>query len=332
MIKYKCVKRYPAGSGKQWEVGDICDGKGTKATHDEAPNFPEFWEKVEEKDYEILSFKQNSDLKDLFTNFGSNINIGCWCRNINGKAITSGYTTEDILESDLYSIYSIKRLSDGEVFTVGDSIDIGHNKNNIIDSFELCDYGIRVKVRRNTNCRVYGAKLSIIKAYKKPLFVTEDGVDIYEGDKSCAVQISENKLYGYDSHNYMYKYNGSEKSFMYFSTKKLALKYIESKKILFVTEDGVNMFKGDNYWYVSDKDFDIGNFPAISRTLSYTSKAFSTKKAAEIYAKENKPKYSEKDMLNFAHFRYMQQGGGMTVNSRIALDFKNWRQKQNDRT
>lgn len=76
-----------------------------------------FWEEIVEKDYEILSYihngskhiwKKDSQLKDTF------------CLE-DGK---SPFTRlEDILKyPKIYLIHSVKRLSDGEVFTAGDKI------------------------------------------------------------------------------------------------------------------------------------------------------------------------------------------------------------------
>ncbi|HLT42629.1 MAG TPA: hypothetical protein VKZ95_07995, partial [Sphingobacteriaceae bacterium] len=73
------------------------------------------------------------------------------------------------------SIHSVRR-SDGEVFKVGDMIDQGK-----IESFRLLGNN-EMEVAADTPCSVnllmlkYATKL-------KPLFKTEDGVDVYEWDK-----------------------------------------------------------------------------------------------------------------------------------------------------
>lgn len=72
---------------------------------------------IPNKEYEILSFKQNTGISDLWTEF----NCG-WCRNNNGKPITNPYEFDEIISNKLYKIHSVKRLRDGEIFTIGDKV------------------------------------------------------------------------------------------------------------------------------------------------------------------------------------------------------------------
>lgn len=70
------------------------------------------------------------------------------------------------------TIHSVKRLSDGEVFTIGDILKSGEK----INSIKLIEGIIRVYPRHSFYY------LSDVKKVKKtPLFTTEDGVDIFEG-------------------------------------------------------------------------------------------------------------------------------------------------------
>lgn len=71
------------------------------------------------------------------------------------------------------------------------------------------------------------------------------------------------------------------------------------KKPIFVTEDGVPMFKGDTYyvpqrhgdWYKGVLDFTVDVIaPGKSKKLS-------TKEAAEKYIRDNRPQYSLKDVV-----------------------------------
>jgi hypothetical protein len=80
------------------------------------------------------------------------------------------------------------------------------------------------------------------------------------------------------------------------------------KEPLFVTEDGVNIFEGDEYYTVFscfDKNEDVYPFkingPFKARIIRYLGvpKYFSTKEAAQKYVNENKPKYSEKELREF---------------------------------
>lgn len=80
-MKYILKKEYP-GSPK---LGNIIDN----LENDWIENYPEFWEEVVEKDYEILSMKCNKSSLLHFNNVESSINF--------------------MLKND-YSIHSVKRL------------------------------------------------------------------------------------------------------------------------------------------------------------------------------------------------------------------------------
>lgn len=112
MKKYKLIKTYPG----YFNLGRIVEIHSTEETGYYSEN-TEYWEEIIEKDYEILSFTQDSGITDLWVEFERG-----WCRSYNGKPVTAPYTTEEILSNKLYSIASVKRLSDGEVFTLGDKI------------------------------------------------------------------------------------------------------------------------------------------------------------------------------------------------------------------
>jgi len=88
------------------------------------------------KDWEIVSFKQNSGITDLWTKFYNNV----WCRNDRGVPVTKGYTDEQILNNPLYSIHSVRRLSDNVVLTVG-SKDFSYGKPCKILSFRVMENG-----------------------------------------------------------------------------------------------------------------------------------------------------------------------------------------------
>lgn len=80
------------------------------------------------------------------------------------------YTTED-------EIYSVKRLSDGEVFTVGEVTGGYSYDERPIEKFIIIGDTLYARQR-------YGnTKLAAIKKIKLPLFITEDGVSAYEADK-----------------------------------------------------------------------------------------------------------------------------------------------------
>ena len=180
MKKYKLIKEYP-GSPKLNSIWEYEGNVWSDCNHFTSPiinpeNYPEFWEKVVEKDYEILSFIATK-----------------WCkgdRYLTIRKPDEDYTVYDFLykgacvQSGDYQIHSIKRLSDGEIFTIGDEIGVSGFSFPIV-SFKIHDEEntILVSYRDKNGSGLYNTRLKNIQKVKKPLFTTEDGVDIFEGDK-----------------------------------------------------------------------------------------------------------------------------------------------------
>lgn len=81
-----------------------------------------------------------------------------------------------------YNIHSIKRLTDGEIFTVGEEIEIDlgtyGERRYPIKEFNLASGGIFIL----TNSGCYPHLSRIKKPKPKPLFTTQDGVPMHLGD------------------------------------------------------------------------------------------------------------------------------------------------------
>jgi len=119
MKKYKLIKEYPSLC-KTIKEGDIFTKKEngncyysknlSHFVYDyEVENNPQYWEEVVEKDYKILSFKQNSLITDLWE--AVDISYDKFARKCGQVFCTTPYTLEQILNNSLYSIHSVKRLS-----------------------------------------------------------------------------------------------------------------------------------------------------------------------------------------------------------------------------
>lgn len=184
MKKYKLIKKYP-GSPSLGTIATQSSNKESiefKSTKGElkfdssyakdyfkkmVSSQPEFWEEVVEKDYEILSFIVTKNNEINYAKLDNN-NL------FQGRYIID-CTLEYMLKN--FRIHSVKRLRDGLVFTVGDKI-----KSSIaltISSFIIIDNKLLINPSE-----IFGTiALSRITKIKKPLFTTEDGVDIYEGDE-----------------------------------------------------------------------------------------------------------------------------------------------------
>lgn len=219
MKKYKLIKEYP-GSPKLGTVINVLNEEGYTSVavgHNIYPKrHPEFWEEVVEKDYEILSF---TDKKD------SNCIVNVYKI---GSKEQQEFSIKNILNNGLWNIHSVKRLSDGEVFTVGDVVTekLSNNHNVTIKSIYIHLNKIVIAVNKGSlNTTVY---LSLLEKPKQLLFTTEDGVDIYKGDKAWSIYIPEMIMF----HQEVKLYNSTDihTHHKYFSTKEAAEEYILMNK------------------------------------------------------------------------------------------------------
>ena len=136
-------------------------------------------------------------------------------------------TIEFMLENqETYKIHSIKRLSDGEIFTIGDKV-VGYN--NSIAKIKTIDLVGEISLNIGTD-KHEGFSLKNLKKSKQPLFTTEDGVDIFEGDKFYYVKfVQYNNTLGkpfeiVKGNHPTFKYEPQYEK--YFSTKVKAEEYI----------------------------------------------------------------------------------------------------------
>ena len=180
-MKYILKKEYP-GSPK---LGNIIDN----LENDWIENYPEFWEEVVEKDYEILSLvasERNPQHKK-----GSKF--------LHNK----DYGFKNMYPTEFWDIYSVKRISDNKIFTIGDSYE-----DLIIEKMFMS---------------VAGDILTTYKPkIKEPIFQTEDGVDIFKGDYSYGVHNSKFDIVAIKHVNTVYVTD----NFIEFSTKEKAEEYI----------------------------------------------------------------------------------------------------------
>ena len=203
MRKFKCVKNYPGadlGTIVQYQLGafpeyfDIKDAK--RYNKKDIENYPEFWEEIVEKDYEILSGRTH---------------------------IPSGST----------EIYSIRRKSDGVEFKIGDKVywnwQYSPQKYYTIEGFSINKEDNSLDFYTKGSCK-YSWIFNKIQHYKEPILTTEDGYEMFEGDKVYFVEIGEYLHKGCEIVN-SYKYNYIlDKDFKFFKTKENAEKYIYENK------------------------------------------------------------------------------------------------------
>lgn len=237
MEKYKLIKEYPKSPKLGYEVwysglNSSRDWEGTVfyETHSE------YWEKVlVEKNYEILSFIRND----------GNAKNAIKTKVKGSKDIFEWYLTnyqdseKRLLKSPGFDIHSVKRLSDGVVFTIGDLCKVKDSSTrDKIGSFFITEKGLHVRSLKFTR---YLQDIEI----SKPLLTTEEGVDLFVGDKYWFVWVVSKGIP--KGHQMNTPYEGTvieldrdsdwSEDAKFFSTKELAQEYIvKDKKIFSLTE------------------------------------------------------------------------------------------------
>jgi hypothetical protein len=234
MKKYKLIKEYPGSPKLNSEVIN----KNPKHPNwyylhiacmsiiDNPENYPEFWEEVVEKDYEIISFKLVDRLYKICSD-------GCllWdCEEYKSIDKNPGATHWTEAISKGYIIHSVKRLSDGEVFTVGDVVvDKLYNIKRKIEGFDIfktlyTSEIFRFKFKSSVVIEITDSFCKV----KQPLFKTKDGVDIYESDEYYFVSIDYTEIVS--PHKDSIYFNEYINRLKCFSTKEKAEEYILMNK------------------------------------------------------------------------------------------------------
>lgn len=104
-----------------------------------------------------------------------------------------------------------------------------------------------------------------------------------------------------DSGNLYFKSINSVGNYYTYSTFSLSSLNLLPDPIL-ITEDGVEIFEGERYWFVWVKDMDMTSATASKTTPKQAKhiKRFSTKEAAQEYIGWNKPIFSKANLMKFS--------------------------------
>lgn len=212
-----------------------------------------------------------------------------------------------------FEIYSVKN-SKGEEFTIGDNV-FYLPKQNIelfkIDNFFINRDGIllaRSSKESSATCEDINTVTKEIKVSykpKQPIYTTTDGVDIKED--SCLALYLVNKeldtLYTVGINSFSKEDAEVASRYLTFTSEENRDKYIKenTKKSIFVSADGKEMFEGYRYYVpqIDSRDRLTGTyleFITDTRTVSHVPKKFSTKSAAQEYIDNNKPRFSLADI------------------------------------
>jgi hypothetical protein len=230
MIQYKLIKEYP-GSPKlgtiefndynitEPYVRHSAEWKGT-IFYDA---YPSFWEKVEELDYEILTVNPSEENKN----------------NTNKEAVT----TWKICNKDLkyWNIHSVKRLSDGEVFTIGDRV------HQVLPLKDDNTWLIKEFSTKDTRCFTIGVNITCIEKSKTPLFTTEDGFEIFEDDNFFYINTHVWVVAKTNANMPMIHHVIEVNKYKTFSSEEKAEEYVLINKPMLSLQDLLNV------WGVSDE-------------------------------------------------------------------------------
>jgi len=232
MQKYKLIKLYPNSPPLGTEVNysethQIYNTNGgnyyTELPKHQVENLPEFWEEVKEKEFEILELSYEDNF---------------------GKIIFKTVPEDKLhLYTNCCKITKVKRLSDGEIFSLGDLIDgLSYNKRVII-GFEIEDNSLKVLQEGGFS------KLQRIKHSVKPLFLDELGNEVFEGEKIYFVEIGEYLHKGCEIVN-SYKNNYVlDNDFKFFKNKADAEKFISDNKPTFSRKQVLDALEWGKYEY-----------------------------------------------------------------------------------
>lgn len=231
MRKFKLIKEYP-GSPELDTIEEVEDNFGHKMMGTcgrylyNISTSPEFWQEVIEKDYEILSFTDNAKIPRIDTKRENGLF---------GVSKGTNYQKTGLYEERLYdiaskywNIHSVKRLSDGEIFTIGDKIICPNKKIQPIEYIIVSNNEIWLGIVNKYEAGGPHQLSHINKAFI--LFKTEDGVEIYKGDSAYIVWLDRKHQASHlnsDKPTNIYAIIDNVK---YFSTKEKAEEYVLMNK------------------------------------------------------------------------------------------------------
>lgn len=202
----------------------------------------------DKKDYEIVSFKSIShDGRELI--YERKQDLRFWYKD-HPNHFDERFCLERVNEKrhhseDIWSIHSVRRLSDGEVFTVGDEINFGTDTYKPIEKFTIENHPIKYNCQALLvwNKNNYMFEISLWKKSKPVLFTTEDGKPIYEGQGYA--YIPKGTL------NYVNITDGNfhplpKDGLLYFSTEAAAKEYVLMNKPCLSVNDVISICADDH--------------------------------------------------------------------------------------
>lgn len=200
--------------------------------------------KAPKKEWEITAFrlKEHNKYSDgIYKPLGGKYNVGFFT-----------YSEKEVLESKNYEIYSVRSLSDNVEFKLGDTIKEVLS-NNPQKTWKITAFHIESEIVEVQELNVnHGSYTTLhfrnIKLYKEKLFTTEDGVDIFEGDKYVMLDVAnwyidETGGKGLNEKDYRIFFASKEKAEEYILLNKPCLSINDILKIGFVEKQDLPKLK-----------------------------------------------------------------------------------------
>jgi hypothetical protein len=249
-------------------------------------------------DYEILAYKVPGNEHWEVTKIGN----GTWNN-------WSQEHVDEQVKKGIWKIKRVKRLYDGQVFTIGDKVKrYSYYDVDIIRGFSSHENGWMFASISDVVDNLYhdckGVNITAIE-HVKSLLITEDGVEVALGDSIFYVFNDETPM-GNGGFNQKWKPisikassgNTGNNYYKLFSTQEAALKYIETKKPVYKTHNGEDVLLNDIV-YVVNTEFKIIPMVRITKAVSIATgyEIFKTHREAYQYVKFNKPCLSLEDIL-----------------------------------
>lgn len=162
------------------------------------------------------------------------------------------YVSDKWLLDNGGKIYSIKRLSDSETFSIRSNYKgCPHCNTHYITSFEIINGELIVKREDGTVINF----ATIIPVKKEPLFITEDNIKIYEGCTQRIYFVYPDFTLDFISQYKGYSFNPNLK---YFSTEDAATQYILMNKPLLSVKEICDWYFENNRSLDSEWDYENG--------------------------------------------------------------------------
>ena len=209
--RYKLIKKYPSvlinvGEDVISKCGIYFPSNGGNGIgKSEVENYPEFWEEIVEKEWEVIDFIMAPHLPDF---------------------------VDKNRFVPFFGAKSIKRLHDNTIFSIGDKIKmIGHENDKSPESITKIELNKEGVPCLFTNT-FHNNGINIMKAIKRNrVLVTEEGIDIYIGD-----------TYWFVDEYIIYKQiclanGGLNPKAVRFSTEKAAKAWVEINKPKYSLQD-----------------------------------------------------------------------------------------------